>query len=97
MPAGFLPILWVKLLRKVYILTYRQKVFKWQQSHSATIATVLVHWAGHFQCLKYKYTFQIKHTEAILSNSTRKLLYMEWSKSLWSRYDRHFVGIDNMI
>jgi len=27
--------------------------------------------------LKYKYIFQIKYTEAILSNSTRKLLWFE--------------------
>jgi len=30
--------------------------------------------------LKYKYIFQIKYTEAILSNSTRKLLWFEISK-----------------
>jgi len=32
--------------------------------------------------LKYKYIFQIKYTEAILSNSTRKLLWFEISKML---------------
>jgi len=31
---------------------------------------------------KYKYIFQIKYTEAILSNSTRKLLWFEISKML---------------
>jgi len=36
-----------------------------------TIGTVLVPWP--FPMLKYKYIFQIKYTEAILSNSTRKL------------------------
>jgi len=35
---------------------------------------VLVRWAGHF-LLKYEYIFQIKYTVAILSNSTRKLLW----------------------
>jgi len=30
-----------------------------------------------FPMLKYKYIFQIKYTEAILSNSTRKLLWFE--------------------
>jgi len=30
--------------------------------------------------LKYKYIYQIKYTEAILSNSTRKLLWFEISK-----------------
>jgi len=32
--------------------------------------------------LKYKYIFQIKYTEAILSNNTRKLLWSEISKML---------------
>jgi len=35
-----------------------------------------------FPVLKYKYIFQIKYTEAILSNSTRKLLWFEISKML---------------
>jgi len=30
--------------------------------------------------LKYNYIFQIKYTEAILSNSTRKLLWFEITK-----------------
>ena len=45
-----------------------------------TIGTVLIRWAGHIQCQKYKYIFLIKCTEAILSNSTRKLLWFEISK-----------------
>jgi len=32
--------------------------------------------------LKYKYIFQIKYTEAILSNSTRQLLWFEITKML---------------
>ena len=32
--------------------------------------------------LKYKYIFQIKYTEAILSNSTRQLLWFEITKVL---------------
>jgi len=32
--------------------------------------------------LKYKYIFQIKYTEAILSNSTRKLSWLEITKML---------------
>jgi len=32
--------------------------------------------------LKYKYIFQIKYTEAMLSNSTRKLLWFEITKML---------------
>jgi len=32
--------------------------------------------------LKYKYIFQMKYKEAILSNSTRKLLWFEITKML---------------
>ena len=32
--------------------------------------------------LKYKYVFQIKYTKAILSKSTRKLLWFEITKML---------------
>jgi len=32
--------------------------------------------------LKYKYIFQMKYTEAILSNSTRKVLWFEIIKIL---------------
>jgi len=32
--------------------------------------------------LKYKHIFQMKHTEAILSNSTRKVLWFEIIKIL---------------
>jgi len=39
-----------------------------------TTGTVLVPWAGRIQCKKCKYIFQIKCTETISSNSTRKLL-----------------------
>ena len=42
--------------------------------HKAHIEWLLV--------LKYKYIFQIKYTEAILSNSSRKLLWFEISKML---------------
>jgi len=35
-----------------------------------------------FPMLKYKYIFQIKYTEAILSNITRKLFWFETSKML---------------
>ena len=35
-----------------------------------------------FPMLKYNYIFQIKYTEAILSNSTRKLLWFEITKML---------------
>jgi len=35
-----------------------------------------------FTMLKYKHIFQIKYTEAILSNSARKLLWFEITKML---------------
>jgi len=35
-----------------------------------------------FPMLKYKYIFQIKYMEGILSNSTRKLLWFEITKML---------------
>jgi len=35
-----------------------------------------------FPVLKYKYIFQTKYTEAIFTNSTRKLLWFEISKML---------------
>ena len=35
-----------------------------------------------FPMLKYKYILEIKYTEAILSNSTRKLSWVEISKML---------------
>jgi len=35
-----------------------------------------------FSMLKYKYIFQIKYTETILSNGTQKLLWFEISKML---------------
>jgi len=35
-----------------------------------------------FPMLKYKYSFQAKYTEAVLSNSTRKLLWFENAKML---------------
>jgi len=47
-----------------------------------TMGTVLVPWAGQFPMLKYKYIFQIKYTETILSNNTRKLLWFEITEML---------------
>jgi len=46
---------------------------------SLKTGTVLVPWAGQWPLpmLKYKYIFPIKYKEAILSNSTRKLLRFE--------------------
>jgi len=43
---------------------------------------VPVPWAGHFQCQNINIFFQIKYAEAILSNSTRKLLWFEITKML---------------
>jgi len=46
-----------------------------------TINTVPVPWAGHSNAKILMY-FQIKYSEAILSNSTRKLLWFEITKML---------------
>ena len=47
-----------------------------------TIGTVPVPCDGHVPMLKYKYVFEIKYAEAILSNSPRKLLWFETTKML---------------
>jgi len=47
-----------------------------------TIGTVLGSLGWPFPMLKYKHIFQLKYTEEILSNSTRKLLWFEISKML---------------
>ena len=44
-----------------------------------------------FPVLKYKYIFQIKYTEAILSNSTRKLLWFEITKMLIAVVKNQFI------
>jgi len=57
-----------------------------------TIDTVPVPRAGRpFPVIIYKYTFQIKYTEAILSNYTRKLLWFEISKMLIAVYKNKFI------
>ena len=47
-----------------------------------TIGTVPVPLGWPFPTLKYLYIFQIKYTEAILSNSIQKLLWFEITKML---------------
>jgi len=44
-----------------------------------------------FPMLKYRYIFQIKYTEAILSNSTRKLLWFEITKMLIAVLRNKFI------
>jgi len=41
--------------------------------------------------LKYKYIFEIKYTEAILSNSSRKLLWFEITKKLLAVHKNKFI------
>jgi len=59
-----------------------------EQKCANTVGTVWVPWAGYgslgwlFPMLKCKYIFPIKSMEAILSNSTRKLLWFEIIKML---------------
>jgi len=43
-----------------------------------------------FPMLKYKYIFQIKYTETILLNSTRKLLWFEINEMLLAVYRKIF-------
>ena len=50
-----------------------------------------------FAVLKYKYIFQIKHTEAILSNTTRKLLRFEISKMLIAVLKNKLSGLTVII
>jgi len=58
-----------------------------------TTGTVLVPWTGHFQCEKCKYIFfsHIKHTEAISSNITCKLLWHEITKMLIAVQENNFI------
>jgi len=42
---------------------------------------------------KYKYIFEIKYTEAILSNSTRKLLWFEITKMPMGVQKNKFMGL----
>ena len=57
-----------------------------------TIGTVLVAWVGHFQCCNINMFFsQIKYTEAILSDSTAKLLWFEITKNAHCSSRRKFV------
>ena len=44
-----------------------------------------------FPMLKYKYIFQIKYTDAVLSNSTQKLLRFEISKMLIAVLRNKFI------
>jgi len=46
----------------------------------------------NFSTLKYKYIFQTKNTEAILSNSTRKLLWFEITKILIAVKNKFIVS-----
>jgi len=62
-----------------------------------TIGTVPVPWAGHFPMPKYKYIFQTKYTEAILPDSTRKLLWVEISKMLVAVFKNIFVVLFILI
>jgi len=44
-----------------------------------------------FPMLKYKHIFRRKYTEAILSNSSRKLLWFEITKMLITLYKNNFI------
>ena len=57
-----------------------------------TIGTVLTAWAGHFQCWNITILMQINFTEAILSNSTRKLLRFEITETLIAVKNKFIVS-----
>jgi len=50
-----------------------------------------------FRMLKYKYTFQIKYTDAILSNSTPELLWFEITKMLIAVLKHKFIMLFKKI
>ena len=58
-----------------------------------TIGTVPVPCASHFECQNINIFFQIKYTEAILSNCTRKLLWFEISKMLIGVLRNKFICV----
>jgi len=67
----------------------------------AKVCRYIWHSAGSlgwpFSVLKYKYIFQIKYTKAILSNSTRKLLWFEISKMLIAVSKNKFIVLFTII
>ena len=78
------PVAWQhRELRTVHIIRADARLRCNKERKCAdTIGTVPVRWAGHFQCQNINTFFQIKYTEAILSNSIRKLLWFEITKML---------------
>jgi len=71
-----------RLLQKLLVLPMRQWPLRCERKCADTIGTVLILWAGHFQYWNINIFFQIKYTQAMLSNSTRKLLWFEITKML---------------
>jgi len=51
----------------------------------------------HFQRERYKYIFQIKYTEAISTNSTRKLLSIEISKMVIAVLKIKFIVFSHLL
>jgi len=52
---------------------------------------------GHFPSYNINILFQIKHTETILSNTTRKLLWFEITKMLTAVSTNKFTGLCDTI
>ena len=65
----------VHILRRRLSVCYGTKVCRYNWHSAGSMG-----WP--FPMLKYKYIFQIKYTEAILSNSAQKLLWFEITKML---------------
>ena len=65
-------------------ITINDTIYLFLESACAdTSGTVPVLWTGHFQISNINiFFFQIKYTEAILSDSTWKLLWFEITKTL---------------
>jgi len=56
-----------------------QKIYNWHSADS-------LGWP--LPMLKYKYVFQIKYVETILSSSTHKLLWFEITKNCWLQFKK---------
>ena len=77
-----LVIIWNRLLRRRFLKRTKACWYNWQSVGS-------LGWP--FPMLKYKYIFQIKCAEAILSKSIRKLLWFEIAKMLIAVLESKFV------
>ena len=71
------------LIHSVVSIGNESKVYRYNWNNAASPG-----WT--FPMLKYKYIFQIKYKEAILLNSTRKLLWFELAKC-WLQFKKNLL------